>query len=225
MSVLSRLPGSGFEVARAAVGWAAESAAALVTIPLRVFRVLAAVELLINRITLVVDEAEALVRRTGTVVGEAEGAVTRVAAVSAAAEAAVREAGAVAATAAAVVDDARRVSRAAETVVAGAGTAAGEAGALLAAYGPTLRTAAPMAREFVRQLSAEEVSAAIRLVDELPRLLDHLTTDVLPILGTLERVGPDVHALLDTTRDLKLAVAGIPGLKMLMRRGEERIVD
>jgi hypothetical protein len=66
------------------------------------------------------------------------------------------------------------------------------------------------------------VTAAIRLVDELPRLRGHLTTDVLPLLGTLERVGPDVHALLEVTRDLKLAVTGIPGFRMLRRRGEDR---
>jgi hypothetical protein len=62
------------------------------------------------------------------------------------------------------------------------------------------------------------VTAAIRLVDELPKLKQHLTADILPILATLDRVGPDLHDLLDVTRDLKLAVAGIPGLGMLRRR-------
>ena len=75
-------------------------------------------------------------------------------------------------------------------------------------------------RRFVEQLSHEEVTAAIRLVDELPKLKEHLTADILPILATLDRVGPDLHDLLDVTRDLKLAVAGIPGLGMLRRRGE-----
>jgi hypothetical protein len=96
---------------------------------------------------------------------------------------------------------------------------------LLVAFEPTLRRAEPMARRFVEQLSQEEVTAAIRLVDELPKLKDHLTGNVLPILGTLDRVGPDVHDLLEVTRDLKLAVAGIPGLKMLRRRGEDRLAE
>ncbi len=78
-----------------------------------------------------------------------------------------------------------------------------------------------MATHFVEQLSHEEVTAAVRLVDELPKLRQHLTADVLPILATLDRVGPDLHDLLDVTRDLKLAVAGIPGLSMLRRRGEK----
>ncbi|GAB3390578.1 hypothetical protein GCM10027452_38700 [Micromonospora halotolerans] len=89
---------------------------------------------------------------------------------------------------------------------------------------PALRRAAPMATRFVQQLSPEEVTAAIRLVDELPKLKEHLTSDVLPILATLDRVGPDLHDLLAVTRDLKLAVAGIPGLGMLRRRGE-RLTD
>ncbi|PWU61359.1 hypothetical protein DLE60_06125, partial [Micromonospora globispora] len=102
--------------------------------------------------------------------------------------------------------------------------AAGTAAELLAAYEPALRRAAPMATRFVEQLSHEEVTAAIRLVDELPKLKEHLTADILPILATLDRVGPDLHDLLDVTRDLKLAVAGIPGLGMLRRRGE-RLTD
>jgi hypothetical protein len=48
---------------------------------------------------------------------------------------------------------------------------------------------------------------------------------VLPILSTLDRVGPDIHDLLEVTRDLKLAIAGIPGLGMLRRRGEDRLAD
>ena len=34
----------------------------------------------------------------------------------------------------------------------------------------------------------------------------------MPILATLDRVGPDIHDLLEVTRDLRLAIAGIPGL-------------
>lgn len=94
--------------------------------------------------------------------------------------------------------------------------------ALLAEYEPLLRRGAPMAHRFVEQLSPDEVDAAIRLVDGLPQLAEHVSDDILPILTTLDRVGPDVHELLNVTRDLHLAVAGIPGLRMLRRRGESR---
>jgi hypothetical protein len=63
------------------------------------------------------------------------------------------------------------------------------------------------------------------MVDELPRLREHLSSDVMPLLGKLDKVGPDLHQLLEVTQDLHLAIAGLPGLKMLRRRGEERIEE
>ena len=124
-----------------------------------------------------------------------------------------------------MVAGARLVSDRADDVVARASATATEAGDLLDGYGPTLREAAPLARRFIAELTPEEVTAAIRLIDELPRLRDHLHNDVMPLLGTLDKVGPDLHSLLDVTRDLHLAVAGIPGLKMLRRRGEDKLSE
>ncbi|KAB1939292.1 hypothetical protein F8271_17260 [Micromonospora sp. ALFpr18c] len=124
-----------------------------------------------------------------------------------------------------VVAKADAVADRAAVTVGTAAEAAGTAAELLAAYEPALRRAAPMAERFVEQLSHEEITAAIHLVDELPKLKEHLTADILPILATLDRVGPDLHDLLDVTRDLKLAVAGIPGLGMLRRRGEKLVDD
>ena len=60
------------------------------------------------------------------------------------------------------------------------------------------------------------------MIDELPRLREHLIGDVMPLLGKLDQVGPDLHKLLEVTEDLRLAIAGLPGLKRLRRRGEER---
>jgi hypothetical protein len=111
----------------------------------------------------------------------------------------------------------RRTSRVAarsETAVAEAGRVTAEAAELVAAARPLL--------EFVEEFSTHEVTAAIKLVDELPRLSRHLTEDVLPILGTLERVGPDLHELLDVANDVRQAVLGIPGFEYLRRRGEDK---
>jgi hypothetical protein len=88
-----------------------------------------------------------------------------------------------------------------------------------------LRKAAPLARQFVDELSPEEITAAIRMVDAFPALQAHLIDDVLPLLGKLDQVGPDLHKLLEVTEDLRLAIAGLPGLKMLRRRGEERVEE
>ncbi|KAB1904658.1 hypothetical protein [Micromonospora sp. AMSO31t] len=203
-------PGAVVGLTRSALDQALGSAAAFAAVPARAFAVLDEVETLLRRINGVVDRIEATLDRTDRVLDDADAAVREVAVISAAATGAIETATGVATAAASVVDEADRV--------------AGTAAELLGAYEPALRRAAPMTTRFVEQLSPEEVTAAIRLVDELPKLKEHLTSDVLPILATLDRVGPDLHDLLAVTRDLKLAVAGIPGLGMLRRRGE-RLTD
>lgn len=239
-------PAAVVGLTRAALDQALGSAATLTAVPARAFAVLDSVEALLNRVNGVVDRIDGVVDRieqtldrTDRVLTDAESAVREVAVISAAATTAIGTATEVAATAAVVVGEAEKVSRAAGAVVAEAdavaGRAAGTVGTaaeaaataaeLLTAYEPALRRAAPMANHFVEQLSHEEVTAAIRLVDELPKLKQHLSADILPILATLDRVGPDLHDLLDVTRDLKLAVAGIPGLGMLRRRGEKLTDD
>ncbi|MFG1778578.1 hypothetical protein ACGFIG_19370 [Micromonospora sp. NPDC049048] len=239
-------PAAVVGLTRSALDQALGSAASFAAVPARAFAVLDSVEALLSRVNATVDRIDGMVDRieqtldrTDRVLTDAEGAVREVAVISAAATTAIETATEVAAAAAVVVGEAEKVARTAGAVVAEAdavaGRAAGTVGTaaeaaataaeLLAAYEPTLRRGAPMANRFVEQLSHEEVTAAIRLVDELPKLKQHLTADILPILATLDRVGPDLHDLLDVTRDLKLAVAGIPGLGMLRRRGEKLTDD
>jgi hypothetical protein len=245
-------PASVIGLTRSAVDQAVGSAASLAALPARAFGVLDSIEALVRRVDGLLDGVEQTLARTNRVVAEAEEAVSEIAVISAAATAAIENAAVVAAAAATLVGDAEqvaigagRVVQHAERVAASAGGVVGEtedivarasrtaaraevitatADELLSAYETTLRAGAPMAHRFVEQLTPEEIDAAIRLVDELPKLTEHLTSDVLPILAKLDRVGPDIHDLLEVTRDLKLAVAGIPGLAMLRRRGE-RLAD
>ncbi|MFC0508394.1 hypothetical protein [Micromonospora costi] len=193
-------PSAVVGLTRSALDQAFGSAASLAAVPARAFAVLDDVEALLSRINGVVDRIERTLDRTDRVLTDAEK---------------------VAHSAVAVVAEADAVAGRAAGTVGTAAEAAATAAELLTAYEPALRRAAPMTTRFVEQLSHEEVTAAIRLVDELPKLREHLTADILPILATLDRVGPDLHDLLDVTRDLKLAVAGIPGLNMLRRRGEK----
>lgn len=209
----------------ALVGRVAEATATVVALPARTLALLDGLELLIARFIAVMDRAEALVDRTDQVVGETEDVVREIRTLTGAAALAVQEAARVSAAAAMVVTDAEAVVGRAAATVGQAGRTAESAQELLAGYEPALRRAAPMADRFVSQLTHEEITAAIRLVDELPKLTHHMTNNVLPILHTLDRVGPDVHDLLEVTRDLKLAIAGIPGLSMLRRRGEDKLAD
>jgi hypothetical protein len=232
-------PTALIELGRSTVGRVLESAATLATVPVRVISVLGQAELLVSRITVLTEQAEALVNRVAAVTGEAEDAARKSRAIAAAAALAVDEAAAVTASvtrvvdgaaattdaARAVVDEAATVAGAASAVVGAAGTATAEARDLLDGYSPTLRQAAPLAARFVRELSPDEITAAIRMVDTLPRLRQHLVDDVMPLLSKLDQVGPDLHKLLEVTEDLHLAIAGLPGLKMLRRRGEDRVAE
>ncbi|MBM7813934.1 hypothetical protein [Saccharothrix algeriensis] len=145
----------------------------------------------------VVRRADDLVTRTGRVLDETEALVARATAVTAAAEAITAEAGRTARTSRELVDD----------------------------YAPLARRAHPLAQRFVDELSPHEVDAAVQLVDQLPVLTRHLLEDVLPILTTLDRVGPDIHQLLEVTNDVRQAIVGIPGFSFLRKRGEEKEED
>ena len=88
-----------------------------------------------------------------------------------------------------------------------------------------LERAAPLAGRFVDELSQEEVDAVIKLVDEMPQFTEHMVADIMPILATLDRVGPDLHELLDVTKDLRQAIDGIPGFGFLKKRGAAKDDD
>ncbi|GIG93081.1 hypothetical protein [Plantactinospora endophytica] len=199
----------------------------LAGLPARALDVLDSAEALVRRIATVLDRVESVLthvestlNRTDQIVDVAEKTVEQVQSVTSRAVIPVDEATRITSAAGLVVTDAKKVADRAAATMAAAEKTMSTVDGLLAAYADTLRKGAPMANRFVEQLTPEEVDAAIRLIDELPRLTGHLTSDVLPILATLDRVGPDIHDLLDVTRDLKLAIAGIPGLAMLRRRGE-----
>ena len=176
------------------------------------------VEVVAGTAARVVQEAELVAGTAARVVRGAESVATEAARV-------VGGAAATADAAAALVTDAGGITGGASAVVVRAGSIAAEAQDLLDGYSDTLRKAAPLAARFVGELSSEEVTAAIKMVDALPALRAHLVDDVMPLLRKLDQVGPDVHSLLEVTEDLRLAIAGLPGLKMLRRRGEERIEE
>jgi len=201
-------PAAIAELARSAVGQVVETAAFAATVPVRVIGLLGQTELLVSRVTMIADEAEGLIQRVAAAVDEVGMTVA--------------EARTIAAAAAGVVGQATEVSTRAAAVVEQAEAAAVETGRMLDAYSPTLMKGAPLAQRFVDELSPEEVTAAIRMIDQLPALRAHLVDDVMPLLGKLDQVGPDLHKLLEVTEDLRLAIAGIPGLKLLRRRGEDR---
>lgn len=246
-------PSALVHLTRYAVGQVVETAAAVATVPVRMMGLLGQAELLATRITLIAESAETLVERLATLAADADRTIQETRAIVAIAAVTMRDVEVVAGTAgrvvrdaesvateaarvvgsaaattdaaAALVTDAGGITGGASAVVVRAGSIAAEAQDLLEGYSDTLRKAAPLAARFVGELSSEEVTAAIKMVDALPALRAHLVEDVMPLLRKLDQVGPDVHSLLEVTEDLRLAIAGLPGLKMLRRRGEERIEE
>ena len=176
----------------------------------------------------VADGAGALVGRAGGVAEGADALVERAGGVADGAGALVERAGGVAEGADALVgprgvaDGRRRAGRTSgRGRPRGPALAARGAGGLLDTYQPIAAQAAPLARRFVQEFSEDELVAAIRLVDQLPRLTEHMESDIMPLLATLDRVGPDVHELLNQLREVRQAIQGIPGFRLFRRRGEE----
>jgi hypothetical protein len=149
---------------------------------------------LLSRLGGLIDQAETLLARADRLLDSAEQSV-----------AAVNEA-----------------TRKAEDVVARADATTRSVQQLTEEYTPIAERVAPLARQFVTELTEHEVRAAIKLADQLPALTEHVESDIMPILATLDRVGPDVHELLGVTRDLRQAILGLPGFEFFRRRGEDR---
>ncbi|MEU7904375.1 hypothetical protein [Actinoplanes sp. NPDC049118] len=246
-------PSALVELSRYAIGQVVETAASVATVPVRMVGLLGQTELLVSRITLLAERAEGLIDRVDGVLDRVDGvldgaeeALIETKVIMAGAALAVNEAGVIAPRAAellesvaatadgaaatvngatAILTEAGALTGAASVVVRQAGATSTEARELLDEYGPTLRRAAPLAQRFVDELTPEEITAAIRMIDELPRLREHLSDDVMPLLGTLDKVGPDLRALLEVANDLHMAIIGMPGLRRLRRRGEDRVAE
>lgn len=107
-------------------------------------------------------------------------------------------------------------------VIVGADQASSKALAMIAELEPITEKAIPLGRTFVDNFSEEEVQAAITMVDHLPELVMRMEA-IMPILATLDTVSPEIHELLEVTKDVRKAVIGIPGFKFFKNRGEDRL--
>ena len=76
-----------------------------------------------------------------------------------------------------------------------------------------------MLERLAHTLDEHEVEAAVLLVDRLPALQQAVDRDLLPVATALKDVGPELHQLLGLVEDLHTMVEGLPGMKLLRRRG------
>lgn len=166
------------------------------------------------RFVAAMDRVDALLDRAEAVAARAE-------AVTARAEAVVEESEQTTARARSVVKSAELVTRNADRAINGVNGVTDRADLVLQTWEPISRRMGPHAERFSAALSGGEVEAAIGIVDRLPVVLEHMETDVLPVLRTLDRVGPDLHEVLEIVEDLRRVVTGLPGVGLLRRRGED----
>lgn len=183
---------------------------------------------LLDRAEVLLDRASTAVDRVEGVVDAAEAEVARVGAVVDAATIQVERVGAVVDTASAevvrvgtVVDAAGKEIERVDGVVAGAAVQAGRAAGLLDVLEPPLTTLQPTLQTLADTTSPEEVAALVQLVDHLPALTDQVEKDILPVLTTLGSVAPDLHDLLNVSRELNEILGKIPGVGRLKRKVEE----
>lgn len=152
------------------------------------------------RISAVIDEFEALISRIHAVTDRVDRALDRV-------EPVVAQAAVVAGRADLLVGDALGTSAAAT--------------ALLERYEPIATALAPMAQRLADGISETEVDAVLRLVTEVPVFASRMDAEVIPVLTTLDRIGPDVRDLLAALHDVQHTLRGLPGFTMFRRRAKE----
>ena len=113
-------------------------------------------------------------------------------------------------------------SRRAEGLISTAERLTARGQALLDDFEPSLQKFAPIAERIAETISPDEVEAVVKLIDTLPELVGSLKQDILPILGTLGTVAPDIRDLLDTMREFNEIIGSLPGLGRIKKRVEER---
>lgn len=80
------------------------------------------------------------------------------------------------------------------------------------------QTAGPIARQVVDGLTPSEVRVAAQIIGPQLRIGDRLGATVGPLVGSLERVGPDLQQLLAAAQEAGATVFAIPRLRLLRRR-------
>lgn len=169
-----------------------------------------------------VDQLLAAVPRMVALLGQAEALVARADRLVDDIDATRARAQEVVDRAAAVTDRAAGVTDRADALMGTLVPLTDRLGRLLDLLGPPLTRLQPVLDRLAETTSPREVDAMVHLIDQLPALADSLETEIFPILNSLETVAPDVHDLLDVTKEFNELLGQIPGLRGLKRRVDEQ---
>ncbi|HSE07724.1 MAG TPA: hypothetical protein VLB29_03575 [Nocardioidaceae bacterium] len=154
----------------------------------------------VPRLVTLIAEAEVLLEKTSALIDRIEGT---------------REA------ADAVVHRTAEVVTRAETLAERTDPLTVRLGRLLDSTEPSLVKLQPTLERLAETTDPREVDALVLLVDHLPVLATKMETDVIPIMDSLSTVAPDLHELLDVSRELNEMLAKVPGLGRVLKRNDE----
>lgn len=93
---------------------------------------------------------------------------------------------------------------------------------LLDGMEPSLTKLQPTLERLAETTDPAEVDALVTLVDHLPVLALKMETDIVPVLDSLSTVAPDLHDLLDVSRELNVMLANVPGLGRVKKRIDQQ---
>ena len=94
--------------------------------------------------------------------------------------------------------------------------------ALLEAMEPSLLKLQPTLERLAETTDPREIDAMVAMIDQLPLLAAKVETDVIPVLNTLTSVSPDLHDLLDVSRELNLMLGKLPGMGRVKQRVDDQ---
>jgi hypothetical protein len=109
----------------------------------------------------------------------------------------------------------------ADEVVARTDTTRVRVDALLTSLEPPLTALQPTLDRLAETTDPREVDALVALIDLLPLLAEQVESDVIPVMRSLRTVAPDVHDLLDLTRELNGMLAKLPGMGRIRKRVDQ----
>src|SRR5215210_6752707 len=109
----------------------------------------------------------------------------------------------------------------ADALVASAAAAEARLVDLMDRLEPSLTALQPTLARLAETTDPREVDALVSLIDRLPVLAEQVERDVVPVMRTLSTVSPDLHDLLDVSRELNEMLAKLPGMRRIRRRVDE----
>jgi hypothetical protein len=210
-----RLPVPGPRDLLAVLEKGADQVEALLGAVPRVLTLLDQAEVLLVRASAAIDQVEAVTRDAAAVVVHTNAVVDRAEALLVRSDGMVDGAGALVGRTDGVVDRA-------EVLVGDTDVLVRRLATLLELVEGPMTTLEPTLRTLADTTHPEEVAALVQLIDHLPELTTRVETDVLPVLSTLGTVAPDIHDLLEVSRELNDMLAKLPGMGRIKRRIDEQ---